>query len=47
MSLDFGFLGPPDSESSEDDMFTGFPITSDFAPIVEFLKQNKYSPSFT
>ena len=23
MSLDFGFLGPPDSESSEDDMFTG------------------------
>ena len=23
MSLDFGFLGPPDSESSEDDMYTG------------------------
>ena len=23
MSLDFGFLGPPDSESSEDDLYTG------------------------
>ena len=23
MSLDFGFLGPPESDSSDDDMFTG------------------------
>ena len=44
MSLDFGFLGPPDSESSEDDLYTGggSVVTGQSGHRVDQTKQSQF-----
>ena len=43
MSLDFGFLGPPDSDSSDDDIFTGAVVDQSEHSIRDSSSQSQFS----